>query len=336
MTPRLNLRELLNAHTRLLEESGIDSPRLSAEVLLAKALGLDRNELLKRLIITPNSPVGDSERLFADQLVARRAGGEPTAYILGVKEFYGHDFSVSPATLVPRPETELLVDLALGEIMRRRPAGQGGRGLFADFGTGSGCIAVTLSLTCPLWSGIAMDISKEALITAQGNAHRLNARNLAFVLADFTAPPLAPGSLELLVSNPPYISEDEYAGLNREVRDFEPKSALVPSLPNSGGTAVEPPQTARGAEQRNGVVASGQPNCGFFSPAGASGLEHSLAIIEQAALLLKPGGLLLMETSAARALPLLAALCGNDWSEGGIHKDFAELDRVLSARKRFL
>ena len=334
MTSSLTLREQLIAYTRRLEQSGADSPRLSAEILLAKALGCDRNELLKRLVAAPDTLVEESQRLAADQFVARRARGEPAAYILGVKEFYGRDFSVSPATLVPRPETELLVDLALSE-MRRRPTEQSGQRVFADFGTGSGCIAVTLALTHPGWRGIAVDISKEALRTAQGNARRLDARNLVFMLADFAAPPLVPGSLELLASNPPYISEDEYAGLTHEVRDFEPKSALVPSRPQRSAISAGPLQKdCRQAGHDDAAGAPGASGCGFFSPVKASGLEDSLAIIEQAALLLKPGGLLLMETSAIRALPLLTALCGSDWREGGIHKDYAGLDRVLSARKR--
>ncbi len=300
MTPSHSLREQLSAFTRLLREKGVDSPRLSAEVLLAAALGLERNELLKRLILTPDAPVAEAERNRAQELVARRAAGEPVAYIVGVREFYGRDFAVSPATLVPRPETEMLVDLALEEAGRHP---EGHRGVFTDFGTGTGCIAITLALALPHWRGLALDISDAALLTARANAQRHNTRNLRLIRANFTVPPLASDSLDLLVSNPPYISDDEYAALDREVRDFEPKSALVPAL------------------------------CGFFPTVKASGLEHAYIIIHEATRLLAPGGLLLMEIGATQAKPLLAALPSETWRESRVHKDLAGLDRVLTARK---
>ena len=338
MTSSPGPREQLHAFTRLLQESGVDSPRLSAEVLLAHALGLDRGELLKRLILAPDAPLTEEERLRAEELVARRAKGEPVAYIVGVKEFYGRDFTVSRATLVPRPETELLADLALEEA-RRRPADQGG--LFADFGTGTGCIAVTLALALPCWRGLALDISVDALLTARANARRHNARNLGLLRADFTLPPLAPARLDLLVSNPPYVSEEEYAALDREVRDFEPKSALVPAPPQTGDSAARPHPPAGTAALPGhraggdvGIAATGQTDCGFFSPGGASGLEHAISIVTSATRLLKSGGLLLMEIGHAQGRPLLAALDPNAWSEGAVHKDLAGLDRVLAARKR--
>ena len=258
--------------------------------------------------------------------MARRAKGEPVAYITGVKEFYGRDFIVSPATLVPRPETELIVDMALEEA-GRRPAG----GLFADFGTGTGCIAVSLALALPRWRGLALDISEKALLTARANARRHKTRNLGFARADFTLPPLAPDRLDLLVSNPPYVSEEEYAALDREVRDFEPKSALVPSPAGPGGFAdcFCPP-----VGQNAWAVHPKRLGCGFFSPGKATGLEHAVSVLDSAARLLKPGGLLLMEIGHAQAQPLLAGLGPDAWSEGMVRKDLAGLDRVLSVRKR--
>lgn len=324
MTPSFTIRERLHAFTRLLRESGVDSPRLSAEVLLAHALGLGRGELLKRLILEPDAPLSHEKGLLAEKLALRRARGEPVAYITGIKEFYGRDFVVSPATLVPRPETELLVDLALEEA-HRHPADQGG--LFADFGTGTGCIAVNLALALPRWQGLALDVSREALSAARTNARRHNVRNLGLVRADFLFPPLAPARLDLLVSNPPYVSEEEYAVLDREVRDFEPKSALVPSLPRSGARAFLP------AGRDDETARSGRAEDVLFSPGAMTGIEHAVIILQKASELLKPGGLLLMEIGHTQARPLLDALVPGTWTEGTVHKDLAGLDRVLAARK---
>lgn len=295
----LTLRTALALMERRFSAAAVDSPRLSAEVLLAEALGMDRNELLKRLILTPESCPPASALAVAEDLARRRGTGEPVAHILGRKEFYGREFSVTPATLVPRPETELLVDLALRfAASGRAPRG----GWFGDFGAGSGCIAVTLGLELPAWRGLALDRSPEALGVARNNARRLRADGLAFALADFTRPPLRPGSLDLLVSNPPYVSQAEYAGLSREVRDFEPKSALVPDVPEKKDTA--------------------------------DGMEHAGAIISQAMRLLRPGGQLLVEIGCRQAAAALAAASDKAWESVEIHRDLAGLDRVLAARKR--
>ena len=302
MTPSFDLQALITSFALRLRQSGTDSPRLSAEVLLAHALGLERNDLLKRLILEPETGLSNEEHRRVEAFVARRANGEPVAYIVGVKEFYGRDFDVSPATLVPRPETELLVELALEEATRLA-LDHGGR--FADFGTGTGCIAVTLALDLPRWRGLALDINNGALRVARANARLHEANNLLFARADFTAPPLAPDSLDILISNPPYVSEKEYAALDREVREFEPKPALVPALSPANPASPEP----------------------------ASGLEHISAIICQANRLLKPDGLLLMEIGNSQGSAVFDALSRSGWGEGIIHKDLAGLDRVLIARK---
>lgn len=302
MPPSFDLQALLTSFVLRLKQSGTDSPRLSAEVLLAHALGLERYDLLKRLILEPETEISDEELRQAEGFVARRANGEPVAYIVGVKEFYGRDFDVSPATLVPRPETELLVELALEEAAR---LALDHGGLFADFGTGTGCIAVTLALELPRWRGLALDISNGALRVARANARLHEANNLLFARADFTAPPLAPDSLDILISNPPYVSEKEYAALDREVREFEPKPALVPALSPANPASPEP----------------------------ASGLEHVRAIINEAKRLLKPDGLLLMEIGHSQGSAVFDALSRSGWGEGILHKDLAGLDRVLIARK---
>lgn len=294
MPSSVSLREQLTLLTRLFQERNVDSPELSAQVLLAHALGLDRSELLKRLILQPDALLDEETRHRAGNLAGRRARGEPVAYILGNKEFYGREFAVSPDVLIPRPETELLVDLALAAApCLPEPA------LFADFGTGSGCLAVSLALELPRWRGLALDISARALRLAARNAAALGARKLCCIQGDFTRPPLAAASLALLVSNPPYVSEAEHALLSPEVRDFEPKSALVPQ----------------------------------DSASPAHGLEHALAVMEQASRLLRPGGLLLMEIGCTQGAALMAALPPSLWSERIVHRDLAGLDRVIAARR---
>lgn len=138
-------------------------------------------------------------------LLRRRADGEPAAYLLGQREFYGRDFRVTPATLIPRPETEHLIEAAL--------KGCGGPVSFADLGTGSGCIAVTLCAERPDWHGLMVDLSGRALAVACQNAVRHNVRQrLQPVRADFTRPLLRPESLDLLVSNPPYVARPNTKG----------------------------------------------------------------------------------------------------------------------------
>jgi len=192
--------------------------RLEAELLLGELLELDRGGLL----FERERPLASEvlERFAA--WVARREAREPLQQILGWQEFYGRRFRVDRRVLVPRPETELLIDLALELELPR-----GSR--VADLGCGSGCIAVTLALECPGSSVIALDRSPGVLELTRENA-RLHGVELETLAADFgDAPPeRARGSVDLLVSNPPYVAEDEWATLEPEVRDHEPRDALVP------------------------------------------------------------------------------------------------------------
>lgn len=295
------LRAVLLRVAGLFAERGVDSPRLSAELLLARALEREREDLLKLLILDPGFVLPDAALARLTELAARRAGGEPAAYILGTREFYGRDFAVTPATLIPRPETELIVDLALrfaaNTAMRGRP-------WFADFGLGSGCLAVTLACELPTWQGVGLELSAPALAVAADNAARHRAGNLRLMRADFARPPLAPACLRLLVSNPPYVSQSEYEQLGREVRDFEPRSALVPA---------PDPETAPGAPP--------------------DGLEDAARILRAAAVVLEPGGLLLMEMGHEQGRPLAHLAETILRGTPHVHKDLAGLDRVLAIRK---
>lgn len=207
---------LLEWTTGRFKERGIDSPRLEAEILLACALGIRRIDLYVR----HDQIVDDAGRARFRDMVRRRQEGCPTAHIVGKKEFYSLDFAVSPATLIPRPDTELLVDEALRQAKPLTDP------LIADIGTGTGCVAVALAHRLPKARIVAVDISAEALETARGNATRLGvADRVDFRLGDLLAP-LAGLRPDLIVSNPPYIPTNDIAGLDPGVRDHEPALAL--------------------------------------------------------------------------------------------------------------
>jgi release factor glutamine methyltransferase len=191
---------------------GVDAPRLTAELLLAHALGCDR----VRLYLDFDKPLGDPELARYRELVKRRAGGEPTAYLTGAREFFGHRLAVDARVLIPRPETEALVELALAALP------EGGAAL--DLGTGSGALAIALQLGRPGAAVTAVEVSSAALEVARANAAALQA-TVAFLEGDLYAP-LPPGSrFDVIVSNPPYLPSGELAGLQREVQR-EPRLAL--------------------------------------------------------------------------------------------------------------
>ena len=196
-------------------QKGVDAPRLTAELLLAHALSCDR----VRLYLDFDKPLGDPELGRYRELVRRRADGEPTAYLTGVREFHGHRLSVDARVLVPRPETELLVEAALAELAGR-PEGAA----VLDLGTGSGALAIALALGRPGARVTAVDVSPGALTVARANAAALGAA-VTFLEGDLFAPLPAAAHFDLIVSNPPYVPAGELAGLSREVRR-EPRLAL--------------------------------------------------------------------------------------------------------------
>ncbi|MFO0585529.1 MAG: peptide chain release factor N(5)-glutamine methyltransferase [Anaeromyxobacter sp.] len=195
-------------------KKSVDSPRLTAELLLAHALGCDR----VRLYLDFEKPIQEPELATFRALVKRRADGEPTAYLLGKREFFGRSFAVSPAVLVPRPETEALVEVALAALPAEGPAS------VLDLCTGSGAIAVSVALGRPGTRVVATDVSEEALLVARANAEKLGAV-VEFAHGDLWAAVHAGDRFDVIASNPPYIPSGELAGLSREVRR-EPCIAL--------------------------------------------------------------------------------------------------------------
>ena len=258
-----------------------------AAVLLCHVLGIDKVELVAH----SEEKVPQKAEAELEALLERRLSGEPLAYLLGSREFYGRDFFVDSSTLIPRPETEHLIDEAL-EFFRNRSDVR-----FLDLGTGSGCLAVTLAAERRSWRGMAVDLSPEALNVARRNAGKYGVSEaVTFLHADFTkALPLEPCSFDLVISNPPYISEEEYAGLDPGVRNFEPRSALVP---------------------------------------GPEGLEHPRAVEAAARALLKEGGLFLMEHGYLQG-EACRALCPDAyWMDMRTGRDLAGKDRYLFAVRR--
>ncbi len=282
----MTLQDILNRATRRFQAAGADAPRLSARLLACRVLGCSRVELELR---AESELMPEELRAFAE-LAERRAAGEPVALLLGEKEFYGRMFAVTRDTLIPRPESELLVELALDRL----PAGAA---RIADFGTGTGCLGLALCAERPAWGALLVDISQAALDVAALNAghHSLRGRALP-VRGDLCRPPLRPGSLDCIVSNPPYVSETEYAGLSREVRDFEPRSALVPP--------------------------------------GGEGLEHLRALADAARVLLRPGGRIFAEFGAEQGRAVEAIFTRPGLSGVRIHKDLAGHDRCVEAVRK--
>lgn len=203
------------------EKRGIESARLNAELLLSKVLGLERIMLYARFDKTP-----DADKLGEfREYVKRRAAREPLQYLLGKKEFHGRPFHVEPGVLIPRPETELVVQKALELIPADTPA------RVVDVCTGSGCVALTLAAERPGWRVWGTDISEEAVAVARRNAESLELADRVDLRRGSLLEPLGEegeprGSLDAIVGNPPYIRSELIASLQPEIRDHEPRIAL--------------------------------------------------------------------------------------------------------------
>ena len=282
--------KLLEWTTDYLKKNGSENPRLDAEVLLATAKKCERIVLYTSF----NEEVPEDVRGQFRGLVKQRAEGVPVAYLVGEREFYSLDFKVTPDVLIPRPETEFVVIAVLDEL-KRRPAGSPPAEV-ADVGTGSGAIAVTVAKHAPDCHLIAIDLSAAALAVAQENAatHQVAGR-IQFLESDLLAklPPQA--KFDIIASNPPYIGEVEMPTLSPQVKNHEPKMALV---------------------------------------GGLHGTEIIARLIPQAAERLKVGGLLTMEFSpivAAAVVELIAA--DGRFSPAIVTKDLAGLARVVQARR---
>ena len=221
-----------------LTTQAIESAELDARLLVGAALDLD----LTGLIAVAARPITEDEAFRLDRFMRRRLAGEPVARILGFKEFWGLPMHLSPATLVPRPDTETVVELAL-EIWRGEPY-RNPQPRIADIATGSGAILLALLSEMPEAEGVGTDISPAALHTASSNAVRLGfASRAAFVACNYAA--ALSGAFDLMVSNPPYIRSAEIAELASEVRDYDPLGALDGGADGLDAYRALIPQAAR-------------------------------------------------------------------------------------------
>jgi release factor glutamine methyltransferase len=247
----------------------------------AKLLGLSLSEarlLISHGLARPKEWLitHDDETLSATQiticnsLIQRRSEGVPFAYLVGKQEFYGRAFQVSPAVLIPRPDTELLIDAVLAEYPKNECL------QVIDLGTGSGCIAITLALERPSWQVLATDISQEAIDTAKKNAESLGALNISFTLSSWWQN-IAPQRFNLIMSNPPYIEQNDIHLRQGDLR-FEPQSALTDYSDGLSGYR----------EILQGLQPYAEPDCRMF-------LEHGYDQAQTIAALVKANGFTIVE-----------------------------------------
>jgi release factor glutamine methyltransferase len=216
--PDVTVAGLRRSLAQLFSDAGLDSPHADARILICHALGLDHTALAT----VGERSVNAKERETIAALVGRRLRREPVARIVGSKEFWSLPLAINSSTLVPRPETETVVEAALAAVDACGPRAQALR--IADVGTGSGAILLALLCELPNAYGIGTDISVEALMVARANSQRLGLTRAAFVAGDMTSPLRAP--FDLIVSNPPYVASGQIAALDPEVRAFDPRAAL--------------------------------------------------------------------------------------------------------------
>jgi release factor glutamine methyltransferase len=258
LAPGMSIAVARRAAAQAFRDGGLDSPDLDARLLVGHALGLDHTALASR----GERELTADEASVISNLATRRLAYEPVARIIGRKEFWALEFSVTPATLVPRPDTETLVETALAAIPDRSLALR-----IADFGTGTGALLLALLSEYPNAVGIGTDISSSALAVARDNATRLGVGARAYFAACDYGSALR-GPFDLIISNPPYIASGEIAGLDPEVRDYDPRVAL---------------------------------------DGGSGGLDGYRAVVAHSGTLLAPKGILVVELGTGHA-PFVAAL----------------------------
>jgi release factor glutamine methyltransferase len=220
---QLTVRSTLQTAIPTLEAAGVDTPRLDAELLLAHVLGADRLALFSH----PERRLTEEEAARFEEAMRRRLQREPLPHITGTREFLGLPFRVTPAVLIPRPETEVLVETVAARLSAM--AGREHPFRLLDVGTGSGCIAIGLAHLLPRATVVAVEPSADALAVARENAASLGAADrLEWLNAPFAEAVLdIAGEFDAVVSNPPYIPDGELPGLQPEIRDWEPRQALT-------------------------------------------------------------------------------------------------------------
>ena len=286
---RVLLRDALTSAVDNLTAAHVGSPRMNAELLLMFTLGCDRTYLFAH----PERDLTAEERIRYQEALGQRARGIPAQYITGHQEFWGMDFIVTSAVLIPRPETEHVIETALHLTNNGgRASSPGGQYHIVDVGTGSGCIALALAKELPQAVIHATDISPTALEVARANAARHQLENRVHFHQTDLLQGLAPGTFDFVVSNPPYVGESEADTVQLEVRKCEPRNAVF---------------------------------------AGPTGLEVIERLVPQAHTALRPDGWLVMEISGTIADGVKRILSG--WQQVQITNDLQGIPRVASAQK---
>ncbi len=307
----MQLKAALTAAVERLESAEIGSPRLNAETLLMFVLGVNRAYLYAH----PELELNPEEQSNYDDVIAQRTTGMPSQYITGHQEFWGLDFVVTPAVLIPRPETEHLVETVL-EIIREQHEQVASELKVVDVGTGSGCVALALANELPFANVYATDVSAEALEIAQANAVRLQlASRVSFLHCDVLKPIVSVSdrgpstrtdvlaqddegelrAFDFVVSNPPYVANSEADKVQRSVKEFEPQMAVF---------------------------------------AGEHGLDIIIRLIAETHAALKSGGWLAMEIGYSMRDQVVELLSPTLWDEVRVVPDLQGIPRVIAARRR--
>ena len=286
MKPGPTIRAALDAAAKALGDSGVAEPRREAQVLLGAALGAGREAVLGE----PGRRLAAAERRAFDRLVGRRAGREPTAYILGEREFWSLSFRVTRDTLIPRPDSETLIEAALAATPERDA-----RLRLLDLGTGSGCLLLALLSELPRATGVGVDIGAAALGVAHDNAARLGLGGRArFVRGDWGR--ALDGSFDLIVANPPYVGGGEAPALEPEITGFEPPVALFSGVDALACFRALAPEVARLLARRGTAVLEvgrdqADPVAAIMDRAGLAeaGRRRDLAGVERCIVLHRAG-----------------------------------------------
>lgn len=304
----MDVRTALKEGIHRLRAAHVASDTLAAELLLLHVLGRERAWLYAH----PDEPVSGEDAEHFLSLVERRVAGEPVQHLTGKQEFWGMEFEVTPDVLIPRPETEHVIEVALDRLAAnelragRRQRMQGENLLIADVGTGSGCIAIALAKELPQARFIATDLSPAALRIAQRNAERNGvADRIRFVEANLLEhsdqrsgsggkETRVEAPFDLVASNPPYVGRREAETLDREVREHEPELALY---------------------------------------GGDEGYEIYAALVQQAAAHLKSAGLLVLELGYSSLAAVRSLLDADRWTNVGVTNDLAGIPRVIAAER---
>ena len=280
----LTVLEAINLSTEFLEKKEIESPRINAELLLAHALNCKRLDLY----LSYDRPLNEDEVKVYREFIRRRIKSEPLQYIIGKVEFYGIEFNVNPSVLIPRQETEILVETIINSVNKD------GSLKILDVGVGSGNISISLAKHLPYSKITATDISEQALETAKANAEMNNVlEKINFIKHDILSHNLN-DEFDIVVSNPPYISREEFPQLKDELKVYEPQNALTD-----------------------------------FS----DGLNYYRIISSKAKEFVKNNGKIFFEVGQGQVEDVKRILAENNFNEISIVKDYLKIDRVISGVK---